>query len=182
MRPAKKRGQGCLKKQLGKGGEETARGQMDLFLSHFENRIDRKGRLSVPASYRLVLERSRASLYLYKSLTHPCLEGCGPERIAQIVDAIDRLDTLSEEAETLQTMLSSAQEMKMDAEGRVLLSEDFLQFADLSDSALIAGIGRSFQIWQPAAWRTRETAARGRARTGGVPKLTLAKPAGPGDG
>ena len=182
MRPTKKEGRAAKKQLCKKAREETARGQMDLFLSHFENRIDRKGRLSVPASYRLVLERSRSALYLYKSLTHPCLEGCGPERIAQIVDAIDRLDTLSEEAETLQTMLSSAQEMKMDAEGRVLLSEDFLQFADLSDSALIAGIGRSFQIWQPAAWRARETSARGRARTGGLPKLTLARPAGPGDG
>ncbi|MGB2464516.1 MAG: division/cell wall cluster transcriptional repressor MraZ, partial [Candidatus Puniceispirillaceae bacterium] len=32
---------------------------MDLFLSTYENRIDSKGRVSVPASYRAVLERNR---------------------------------------------------------------------------------------------------------------------------
>ena len=95
---------------------------MELFLSTFENRIDKKGRLSVPAPFRAVLERRRDPLFLFKSLTDPCLEGCGAERIEQIVDAIDSMDSLSSEVATLQTMLSSAQEMKLDAEGRIMLS------------------------------------------------------------
>ena len=74
---------------------------MDLFLSTYENRIDGKGRISVPASFRAVLERNRSPLFIYKSLTHSCLEGCGPERIGQIVDAIDKMDSLSEDAEIL---------------------------------------------------------------------------------
>ncbi|MEK9960692.1 MAG: hypothetical protein VXB94_03895, partial [Rhodobiaceae bacterium] len=138
--------------------------RVDLFLSTFENRIDRKGRLSVPAPFRAVLERRRDPLYLFKSLTEPCLEGCGPERIGQIVDAIDSMDSLSEEVATLQTMLSSAQEMKLDGEGRIMLSADFIAFAELDDMALYAGIGRSFQIWLPARYRARETEARARAR------------------
>ena len=147
--------------------------RVDLFLSTFENRIDRKGRLSVPASFRAVLERRRDPLYLFKSLTEPCLEGCGPERIGQIVDAIDSMDSLSEEVATLQTMLSSAQEMKLDGEGRIMLSADFIGFAELDDMALYAGIGRSFQIWLPARYRARETEARTRAKTAGLPSLRL---------
>ena len=148
---------------------------MDLFLSTFENRIDKKGRLSVPASYRSVLERVSGPLYLYKSLTLPCLEGCGAERIGQIVDAIDELDALSEEAETLQTILSSAQEMRMDPEGRMSLPADFIEFAGLEEQALFAGIGRSFQIWHPEQYRQRETDSRNRAKQGGLPKLTLSR-------
>jgi len=147
--------------------------RVDLFLSTFENRIDKKGRLSVPAPFRAVLERCRDPLYLFKSLTEPCLEGCGPERIGQIVDAIDSMDSLSVEVATLQTMLSSAQEMKLDGEGRMMLSGDFIDFAELEDMALFAGIGRSFQIWLPASYRERETAARSRARTDGLPSLRL---------
>ena len=109
---------------------------MDLFLSTFENKLDRKGRLSVPASFRAVLERNKSPLFLYKSLTHSCLEGCGPERINQIVDAIDDMDALSEEAHTLQTMLSSAQEMRMDNEGRVMLSEDFIHYASCCQNGM----------------------------------------------
>ena len=160
---------------LRRGHREVSKGtrRVDLFLSTFENRIDKKGRLSVPAPFRAVLERRRDPLYLFKSLTEPCLEGCGPERIGQIVDAIDSMDSLSVEVATLQTMLSSAQEMKLDGEGRMMLSADFIDFAKLDGMALFAGIGRSFQIWLPARYRERENAARSRARTDGLPSLRL---------
>ena len=148
---------------------------MDLFLSTFEHRIDKKGRLSVPAPFRSVLEHRRNPLYLYKSLTEPCLEGCGPERISQIVDAIDSMDSLSAEVATLQTMLSSAQEMKLDSEGRIMLNADFMAFAELNDAALYAGIGRSFQIWLPDRYRGRESEARVRAKTNGLPSLRLGR-------
>ena len=172
---------------LRRGDREESKGtrRVDLFLSTFENRIDKKGRLSVPAPFRAVLELRRDPLYLFKSLTEPCLEGCGPERIGQIVDAIDSMDSLSAEVATLQTMLSSAQEMKLDGEGRMMLSGDFIDFAELDDMALFAGIGRSFQIWLPAQYRERETAARSRARTDGLPSLRLGgahRPPGDTDG
>ncbi len=155
---------------------------MDLFLSTFENRIDAKGRLSVPAPYRAVLARSRSSLYLYKSLTMPCLEGCGPERITQIVNAIEELDSLSEEAEILQIMLSSAQEMRLDSGGRIMLPAEFVSYADLDSLALFSGIGRSFQIWQPAAFRNRETVSRARAKRDGMPSLRLRPRSKPSEG
>ena len=127
----------------------------------------------MPAPFRAVLERRRDPLYIFKSLTESCLEGCGPERIGQIVDAIDTMDSLSAEVATLQTMLSSAQEMKLDSEGRIMLSADFLSFAMLDDAALYAGIGRSFQIWLPVRYRSREADARARAKTSGLPRLRL---------
>ncbi len=148
---------------------------MDLFLSTFENRIDKKGRLSVPAPFRAVLERQNDPLFLFKSLTESCLEGCGAERIEQIVDAIDAMDSLSNEVATLQTMLSSAQEMKLDAEGRIALSDDFVEFAELDEVALYAGIGRSFQIWLPDRYRNREARARAYAKTDGLPSLRLSR-------
>ena len=104
----------------------------------------------------------------------PCLEGCGPERINQIVDAIDMMDSLSQEAATLTTMLSSAQEMKFDNEGRIMLSPDFIDYADLEGIALFSGIGRSFEIWNPVQWHPRDTATRKNVRNGKVPKLSFA--------
>ncbi|MGC6518364.1 MAG: division/cell wall cluster transcriptional repressor MraZ [Candidatus Puniceispirillaceae bacterium] len=155
---------------------------MALFLSTFENRIDRKGRISVPAPFRATLEANHAALFLYKSLVLPCVEGCGPERISQIVDAIDTMDSLSEEVATLTTMLSSAQEMRLDSEGRIMLSADFIAFAGLGETALFAGIGRSFQIWHPDVFRKREEAARANAKSNGLPKLTLNNKATSTDG
>ena len=154
---------------------------MDLFLSTYENKLDSKGRVSVPAPYRSVLERNRSPLYIYKSLTLPCLEGCGPERISQIVDAIDEMDSLSKEAEVLQTMLFSAQEMKIDSDGRMLLPAEFVDFAGLDGVALFAGIGRSFQIWRPDRHQQREQESRQKAGQQGVPRLTLGRRGTQGD-
>lgn len=153
---------------------------MALFLSTFENKIDRKGRLSVPAPFRASLDAHHAPLYLYKSLLVPCIEGCGPERINQIIDAIDMMDSLSEEAATLTTMLSSAQEMRIDSEGRISLPADFIDYADLTQTALFAGIGRSFQIWHPEKFRERDAIARKNAKLNGLPKLTLNAPSSAG--
>ena len=155
---------------------------MALFLSTFENRIDSKGRLSVPAPFRATLEANHASLFLYKSLVLPCVEGCGPNRISQIVDAIDTMDSLSDEVATLTTMLSSAQEMRLDSEGRMMLSAEFIEFAGLAQTALFAGIGRSFQIWHPEVFREREAAARANAKANGVPKLQLRRTPSSPDG
>ena len=88
------------------------------------------------------------------------------------------MDSLSAEVATLQTMLSSAQEMKVDGEGRIMLSADFIAFAELGDMALYAGIGRSFQIWLPERYRARETEARGRARPRACQACALAPAAG----
>ena len=87
----------------------------------------------------------------------------------------DGMDTLSSQVATLQTMLSSAQEMKLDAEGRIMLGGDFIEFAELNDTALFAGIGRSFQIWLPARYRSRESNARAQAKTDGLPSLRLGR-------
>ena len=154
---------------------------MDLFLSTYENKLDAKGRVSVPAPFRAVLDRNRSTLYIYKSLTLPCLEGCGPARISQIVDAIDEMDSLSKEAEVLQTMLFSAQEMKIDSDGRMLLPAEFIAFAGLDRIALFAGIGRSFQIWRPDRHQNREKDTRQQASKQGVPSLTLGRRGARGD-
>ena len=146
---------------------------MGVFLSTYENRIDTKGRISIPASYRNVLAGMQSPLFIYRSLTLPCLEGCGINRINQIVDALDQMDSLSSDVELLQTMLSSAQEMKIDSDGRILLSSDFTSFANLQDTALFAGAGRIFQLWYPEHYRKREATFRARAKEQALPRLTL---------
>ena len=72
-------------------------------------------------------------------------------------------------------MLSSAQEMKLDSEGRIMLNADFMAFAELNDAVLYAGIGRSFQIWLPDRYRGREAEARARAKANGLPSLRLSR-------
>ena len=54
-----------------------------------------------------------------------------------------------------------------------MLNTDFIAFAELQGVALYAGIGRSFQVWLPSRYRARETDARSRAKSDGLPSLRL---------
>ena len=54
--------------------------------------------------------------------------------------------------------------MKLNSEGRIMLNADFIAFAKLDETALYAGIGRSFQVWLPERYRAREAETRARAK------------------
>jgi MraZ protein len=144
-----------------------------IFLSTYENKIDSKGRVSVPAAFRSVLEVQSQPLIITRSLTDDCLQGQGAKRMQQIVDVLDTMDSLSPEVAMLQAMLAHAQEMKMDSEGRILLPEEFLSFADLKAMVMFVGIGRLFEIWNPETYRAREAKQREEVRKTGLPKLIL---------
>ena len=90
---------------------------MAVFLSTFANRVDKKGRVSVPATFRAALEQERsAGVILYPSFKHPFIEGCGDERIEQIAASIDALDAFSEEAENLQAILADSVRLTVDVD------------------------------------------------------------------
>ena len=153
---------------------------MAVFLSTFENKVDGKGRVSVPASFRAALEKEKSTgLILYPSFKHPCLEGCGDERIEQIADSIDALDAFSEEAENLQTILSDSVRLTVDGDGRVMLPKDLIGFAGLDGTAMFVGLGKGFQLWAPDAFKAHRDAARERARKSGA-TLRIVKPGGGG--
>lgn len=147
-----------------------------IFLSTYENKIDAKGRVSVPASFRGVLEAQQQPLIVTRSLTDDCLQGQGAQRMNQIVDVLDTMDSLSPDVQMLQAMLAHAQEMKIDSEGRIMLPEDFLDYASLSGTVIFAGVGRLFEIWNPDTFRARQQRQRDNAREHGLPKLILKPP------
>ena len=142
---------------------------MSVFLSTFENKVDRKRRVSVPSSFRNVLSQQKSTrIILYPSFKHPCLEGSGDERIQEIVSSIDAIDVFSDEAENLQTILADAKHVSVDSDGRVILPHEFVAHAGISDLASFVGLGKSFQIWSPKNFSIHRQKNRLRAREQGA--------------
>ncbi len=122
---------------------------MDLFLSTFESKIDKKGRASIPARYRSLLERNNEELILFTTPETQYIQGCGNNYINRLWQTNLELDQVSDEALYIQDILSDSTHVQLDAEGRVLLSENFINTADLKNTILFAGRGETFQIWNP---------------------------------
>jgi MraZ protein len=128
---------------------------MSLFLSSYENRLDTKGRISVPASFRsAVASENFPGIVLYRSFTNGCIEGLSMSRMEKLAAATDRMGVFDAESDDLTAMLfADARPLAFDVTGRIVIPEDLLAHAGIIDAAVFVGRGNSFQIWNPSAFR-----------------------------
>lgn len=137
-----------------------------LFLSTYINKIDKKGRISVPASFRTPLSQQKfQGIIAYSSFINPCIEACGINRIERLSETIDGLDPYSEIRDAFATaILGGCVQLAFDGEGRVTLTEELIEAAKLKESACFVGKGATFEIWQPEAFESYALKAREIAR------------------
>lgn len=135
---------------------------MALFLSSFQKKIDKKGRVSVPSGFRTVLAaESFNGIIAYQSFINPCLEACGMSRIETLSERIDTLDPFSEEHDAFAaTILGGSVQLAFDGEGRVMLPESLLSAAGINEDVMFVGKGKTFEIWKPEDFAIHADAAR----------------------
>ncbi len=143
---------------------------MGQFLGTHLNRIDAKGRVSIPAPFRAALRAlgpdGAAPLILRQSHAHPCVEGWPTSTFEALAMPLERLDVFGEDHDDLaQVLYSDAYPVESDKEGRIILPDALVQHASLSDTIVFMGLGRTFQIWEPQAAERRRAEARERARS-----------------
>ena len=143
---------------------------MALFMSTYVNKVDRKGRVSVPATFRAALAGQRfPGIVVFPSFKNPALDCSGIGRMDELAARLETLDEFSEEHENLAALLFGAsQPLPFDSEGRVVLPEKFAEHARITESAAFVGLGKSFQIWEPNLFAEHEADLRDRARRQGT--------------
>ena len=122
-----------------------------MFLSSFENKIDKKGRVSVPATFRAHLSSMGYNSFIsYPSFNHTALEACSQDRIEKLSNTIDSLNPFEEKRDYFATsILSESVNLQLDTEGRTSLTEKLLDHAKIKNNILFVGLGKTFQMWEP---------------------------------
>ena len=136
-----------------------------MFLSSYENRIDKKGRVSVPATFRSHLNSMGYNGFIsYPSFNHDALEACSQDRIERLSNTIDSLNPFEEKRDYFATsVLSESENLQFDTEGRVSISEKLLRHAKIKSNILFVGQGKTFQIWEPKIFEKFKVVARKKA-------------------
>ena len=136
-----------------------------MFLSNYVNKIDKKGRVSVPASFRSHLNSMGYNGFIsYPSFNHPALEACSQDRIEKLSNTIDTLNPFEEKRDFFATsILSESENLLFDTEGRVSISQKLLSHAKIKDNMLFVGLGKTFQIWEPKNFEKFKIFARKKA-------------------
>ncbi len=143
---------------------------MALFLSTYTNKIDKKGRISVPAQFRAELaDQSFHGVVLFRSNVYQCLEGVAWSYMQEIGARLDDFDLFSAEQDDLATsVFGSAVQLPMDGDGRIILPAELIDFSALEEKVSFVGMGAKFQIWNPKDFESRSVAARKAVQSKGL--------------
>ncbi len=136
-----------------------------MFLSSYANKIDKKGRVSVPATFRSHLNSMGYNGFIsYPSFNHSALEACSQDRIEKLSNTIDSLNPFEEKRDFFATsILSESENLQFDTEGRVSLSDKLLNHSKIKNNVLFVGLGKTFQIWEPKTFEKFKIVARKKA-------------------
>ena len=140
---------------------------MTQFLGTHTNRLDAKGRVSIPAPFRAALKDAdgNAVLILRPSHKHNCIEGWPRAAFNALAESMRHMPTFSDEQEDLAFALyGDVTELEPDREGRIVLPAELVMHAHLTDTVRFIGLAAHFQIWEPEAAERRRAEARVRAR------------------
>ena len=133
-----------------------------LFMDTIFNKVDAKGRVSLPADYRAIVKELSTEIVCYRSLTSPCIEGCLEDSLDKLATEIENsTDFFSETQDNLTNLIfGDAKRFTFDSTGRIMLTEKLLKHAHIKDTAVFVGKGRKFQIWNPENWEKEEARIR----------------------
>jgi MraZ protein len=156
---------------------------MALFVGTVVNKVDRKGRVSVPASFRAALAGQRfGGIVAFPSFKHKAVECCAYDFMEELGRSLYEIDTFSDQQDDLAaTIFAAAHQLPFDSEGRIMLPPGLLEHAGIGELAAFVGQGPRFQIWEPQAREAFAAEARERARRQGM-TLRVKPPQGSTEG
>ena len=147
---------------------------MTLFLSTHINKVDKKGRVSVPSQFRAELAgQSFQGIVLFRSHVHPALEGFPWSYMEEMSRRLDNFDMFSSAQDDLATSIfGDSIQLAFDGDGRIVLPVEVMEFSGIVERAAFVGLGTKFQIWDPDLLEKRKEEARRAVRE---KELTLPK-------
>ncbi|MES2728551.1 MAG: division/cell wall cluster transcriptional repressor MraZ [Pseudomonadota bacterium] len=134
---------------------------MSLFFATTVNKLDAKGRVSVPAGFRDVLAaQTYKGVILLKSPKAECLEGFAHSFMETMSARMDHFDLFSDTQDDIaMSVFGQAVALQFDGDGRITLPTALRDYAGIGSEVAFVGLGQKFQIWSPERLAVRQQAA-----------------------
>ena len=146
---------------------------MLIFSSTTAHKLDAKGRVSVPAAYRNLVEKVTQvrAFFVTFSLKRKCLVGYDVNEVARIREKFeakeDDTDFSAELEDDQELFFGLGAYLEFDKTGRINLPEELRELADISDECIFVGRGGYFEIRAPHVHKAIRDAAIARKLNGG---------------
>ncbi|QEK38616.1 division/cell wall cluster transcriptional repressor MraZ [Candidatus Cytomitobacter primus] len=139
---------------------------MNVFLSTYEKKIDKKGRVSTPGSFRNILSKESFNGFIaFKSYFLPTIDCFGISKMEKLSDKLENENPFTNhESNVEENAFADAIMIQFDNEGRATISKDLLEHAQISSDLLFIGKGSTFQIWEPNLFQEHQENMRKRIK------------------
>lgn len=141
--------------------------RMRLYLSTFTNKIDKKGRVSIPAPFRAVVTAvGPSTVVAFPSIgDHNCVNCCDTQYFEELAAGLGEFGPYTDVYDAFSTsILADSEVLKFETDGRFVLPPELIEYAGLAGEVTFAGQGKIFQIWNPEDYKTFRAQARKTAR------------------
>ena len=119
-----------------------------MFMGEYHQKIDEKGRLTIPAKLRnelgdnfIVTRGLDGCLFIYKK-----------ENWEKIINNYQTLPNIKEARNFMRFFMSGATNLEFDKQGRINISSPLIKYAELTKETVIIGVGDRLEIWSNDKW------------------------------
>ncbi|MGV6848205.1 MAG: division/cell wall cluster transcriptional repressor MraZ [Marinibacterium sp.] len=132
-----------------------------MFRGEFPFRVDKKGRMSIPADFRRVLEAGDPNytkglrpkfVVVYGDEKQKHLEAYTIREANALAEKINRLPSNNLKRRLIHENISCSFENEIDPDGRLVIPARYREKIGLEDEATFVGTLGTFQIWAPEAY------------------------------
>jgi len=125
-----------------------------MFLGQYRHSLDDKGRMIVPARFRDLLT---GTIYVTQGFDQN-LRVLPEAAFVSIYERVTEMSSTNPTARQLRRLIfSTAQQVDIDNNGRILIPKYLREVANLSSEAIVVGVGEALEIWSPEAWNSQNS-------------------------
>ncbi len=157
------------------------------FKGQFLQKVDSKGRMTLPADFRRVLENCdpefqidqvAQTILVYGDKRRPFFEGYSILSIAMVDEKISQMKTGSREQRAMERMFSGqAVHVYITESGQFVLTNKLREKLGITNEAFFTATGDTFQIWRPETFAEHEIDIEDLLDAGDDPKILLSRTA-----
>lgn len=128
------------------------------FFGRFTHNIDEKGRITFPASFRDMLGENP---FILKGFDQNLLvmDSSRFQRLYELINSMNMGDANTRQLRRL--IFSTASPIEFDKSGRFIIPQPLRDSAHLNGTALVVGIGKDIEIWNPESYKAQEEMGEG---------------------
>ena len=133
------------------------------FNGQYYHSVDDKGRVSIPARFRELLERDGDQVLFisqHRLLKQKCLALYPPREWERVLGRIREKNSLNPDVQAYQThLLGNTHEVEVDKQGRILIPPHLREYGGIQREVTFQGVLDHFVLWDKATHAKFERAA-----------------------